>query len=445
MATMDLEDVIEAAPFGRVSWLVLVLTTLALVFDGFDIQAIAFAAPALIKEWAITKADLSGVLAWGLGGMAFGALVVGEIGDRFGRRGATIISLAIIAIGTFFASRAHALHDLALWRCIAGIGLGGTLPNATALIVEFSNRRTRNLAVAVTVVGVPVGGLLRAGLAAHIVPTYGWQAVFVIGAILPALLAAWAWWSLPESPRYLALQPGRGAALAALMNRVVGEPRYAGDEQWLVVGREAVRQGVKQLFRSEFRYNTLMIWLVFLTNVLSVYSFFNWIPTLLAGAGIPLPDAIRGSLYFNLGGVVGAVGGAWLMNRVGSRLVIGGLGAIGILALLALAQLAWGPAVDMFVVYALMGVAGACISGLQVNMYTVCASAYPTHLRATGVGAGLANARLGGILSAYTGPFLMGLGGGLMTFFNGLAAVLLLTFIAAMLMRCHVAANTREA
>jgi hypothetical protein len=117
---------------------------------------------------------------------------------------------------------------------------------------------------------------------------------------------------------------------------------------------------------------------------------------------------------------------------------------IGIIAVLALGSLSWGPAVDMTFVYGLMTVAGACISGLQVNMYTVCANAYPTHLRATGVGAGLANARIGGIFSAYTGPFLAGLGG-LATFFNGLAGVLLLTFIAAMLMRCHVAANTRDA
>ena len=170
---IDLEQVIESAPFGRVAWLVLVLTTLTLIFDGFDIQAIAFAAPSLFKEWGIHKADLSGVLAWGLGGMAFGALVVGEIGDRYGRRGATIIALAVIAVATFFAARATGLQALALWRCIAGIGLGGALPNAAALILEFANQRTRNLAVAVTVVGVPVGGMLGAAVAAQMVPVYG--------------------------------------------------------------------------------------------------------------------------------------------------------------------------------------------------------------------------------------------------------------------------------
>jgi len=444
MSTIDLEEVIESAPFGRVSWLVLVLTTLTLVFDGIDIQAIAFAAPALIKEWAITKADLSGVLAWGLGGMAFGALVVGEIGDRYGRRGATIISLAIIAVGTLLAARAHNLHDLALWRCIAGVGLGGVLPNATALIVEFANRKTRNIAVAVTVVGVPVGGLVGAAFAAEIVPAYGWQAIFVIGAILPALLAVWALVALPESPRFLALQGTRGADLAALMNRVVGSKRFTGTEAWSVTVKDKVRQGVRELFRPEFRYNTIMIWLVFMTNVLTVYSFFNWTPTLLAGTGIALPAAIKGSLYFNLGGVIGAVGGAWFMNRVGSRLVIGGLGAIGVVSVFTLGQLPIGPDMSMLMLYGLMTVAGGCISGLQVNMYTVCAAAYPTHLRATGIGAGLANARVGGIFSAYTGPFLVGLGGGLTTFFSGLSAVLALTFVAAMLMRCHVPPTPRR-
>ncbi|MEI6458202.1 MAG: MFS transporter [Pseudomonadota bacterium] len=441
---IDLEQVIESAPFGRVAWLVLVLTTLTLIFDGFDIQAIAFAAPSLFKEWGIHKADLSGVLAWGLGGMAFGALVVGEIGDRYGRRGATIIALAVIAVATFFAARATGLQALALWRCIAGIGLGGALPNAAALILEFANQRTRNLAVAVTVVGVPVGGMLGAAVAAQMVPVYGWRSIFVVGAVLPALLAVSALFWLPESPRFLAMQSGAGPRLARLMNRVVGAVRFTGSEAWLLADSGTIKHGVRELFRPEYFYNTVMIWLVFLTNVLTVYSFFNWTPALLAGAGLALGAALKGSLYFNLGGVIGAMGGAWCMNRWGSRLVLGVLGAVGVLSVFALGQAPIGPALSLWLLFGLIGVAGACISGLQVNMYTVCASAYPTHLRATGVGAGLANARFGGILSAYTGTFLMGLGGGLSTFFTGLSAVLVLTWVAALLMRCHLPPSVRR-
>jgi MFS transporter, AAHS family, 4-hydroxybenzoate transporter len=438
MSKIDLESVIESAPFGRLGWLVLVLTTLALVFDGFDIQAIAFAAPALFHDWAISKANLSGVLAWGLIGMAVGALAIGEIGDRFGRRWATILSLAVITIATFYTARAQNLSELALWRGLAGIGLGGTLPNATALIVEFSNRKTRNLAVAVTVVGVPIGGLLGAALAAPIVPTYGWRGIFILGAILPALLAVWAFFGLPESPRFLATRPHRSADLARLMNRVVGASRFSAEDRWFLSGSEQIRHGVRELFRPVYAYNTIMIWLVFLTNVLTVYSFFNWTPALLSGAGLAVPAAIKGSLYFNLGGCVGAVGGAWIMGRLGSRVVIGGLGAIGVFTVFWLGQLHIDATMALWPLYALMAVAGGCISGLQVNMYTVCAAAYPTHLRATGIGAGLANARLGGIFSAFTGPFLLSLGGGLSTFFTGLSGVLFLTFIAAMLMRCHL-------
>lgn len=438
MSTLNLEEVIDAAPFGRLSGLVLVLTLLALVFDGFDIQAIAFAGPGLLKEWHLTKADLAPVLAWGLVGMAVGALVVGEIGDRFGRRRATIVSLAIIAAATYFTARAAGVTDLAAWRFVAGIGLGGTLPNATALIVEFSNRRARNLAVAVTVVGVPVGGLVGAAVAAHVIPLYGWRAVFLIGAVLPALLAVYALVALPESPRFLALQPGAGERLTALMNRVVGERRYGGGEHWQAYGHDGLRRGVRELFRPEFRHNTVIIWLVFMTNVLTVYSFFNWVPTLLAGAGLPLADALRGSFWFNLGGVVAAILGGRLMATLGSRRILGVLGAVGVLSVAALGQLPLSPTTNLTVLCALMAVAGGCISGLQVNMYTVTASAYPTHLRATGVGAGLASARLGGIFSAFTGPVLSSMGRGPSTFFSGLAVVLLLTFVATLLLRCHL-------
>jgi AAHS family 4-hydroxybenzoate transporter-like MFS transporter len=445
MSTLNLEDVIDHAPFGRLSWLVLLLTLLALVFDGFDIQAIAFAAPALIHDWSITKADLSGVLAWGLMGMALGALVVGELGDRFGRRRATVVSLFIIAIATFFAAHAEGLKDLAVWRFLTGIGLGGTLPNATALIVEFSNRRARNLAVAVTVVGVPLGGMLGAALAAQVIPVYGWRGIFLLGAALPAALAVWAVVGLPESPRFLALQPGAGERLAALMNRVVGEERYTGREHWQAPKATELRRGVLELFRPEFRYNTIVIWMVFMTNVLTVYSFFNWVPALLSGAGLSLPDAIRGSLWFNLGGVVAAVLGARFMATLGSRWILGLLAGVGVVTVAALGQLPLSATTSLVLLYTLMTVAGGCISGLQVNMYTVTAAAYPTHLRATGVGAGLASARLGGIFSAFTGPVLASMGGGPSTFFSGLALVLALTFIATLLLRCHLPPVRRSA
>jgi AAHS family 4-hydroxybenzoate transporter-like MFS transporter len=290
----------------------------------------------------------------------------------------------------------------------------------------------------VTVVGVPIGGMVGSIVAGWIVPAFGWRAIFVVGAILPALLAAVLYRWLPESPRYLATRPDRGAELARLVNRVGAGASYDGSEVWTLRGEDGVRPGVKTLFGRGFRYNTLLIWLIFCTNVLAVYSFFNWVPTLLAGAGLPLPLALRGSLMFNLGGVVGSVGGALLMSRLGSRRVITALALLAVVSTYGIGRVPLGAAPALVPLYVLILLAGAAISGLQVNMYTVTGNAYPTRVRATGVGAALASARLGGVLSAYTGTFLMGVGGGLAPFFTGLSLVLLVTLVGVLLLRCHL-------
>jgi len=438
---IDLEAVIEATPVGRTTLAVLMLASLALIFDGFDIQAIALIAPRLLADWGLSKADLSGVLAAGLIGMAVGALGIGELGDRYGRRRAVVLCLSIIAVTTLGAARAPTLAALGAWRFLAGIGLGGALPNATALVLEYSTRRVRNLAVAITVVGVPVGGLLGALVVGPVMAMHGWRGVFVLGAVLPALLAVAAFLALPESPRYLAIRRDAWARghLATLMNRLVGASRYNGTEQWVVAGSDDVRHGFRELYRPEYRFNTLMLLLVFLTNLLSVYSYFNWTPTLLSGAGLTLPNALRGSLWFNIGGVVGALGGAAAMNRLGSRAVLGVLGALSVLSTYAIGQLPIGAATDLLPLYACLTVAGGAISGLQVNMYTVAANAYPTHLRATGVGAALASARSGAIFSAFTGTFLLRFGHGIEPFFSGIALVLVVTLAAALALRCHLA------
>ena len=437
-AAIALEPAIEAASVGRITILVCVLTCLALVFDGFDIQAIGFAAPRLMTEWGISRGDLASVLAAGLVGMGVGALVVGDLGDRIGRRRALIGCRVVIAAMSLLTARSQGLRELALWRFATGIGLGGALPNATALMVEFAPTRARNLSVALTVVGVPVGGMIGSAVAAAIVPAYGWAAIFIVGALLPALLAAFMAFLLPESPRYLATHPGQAARLATLMNRVVGTRQYDGTESWFLRDEHSARPGVGALFGPAFRHNTVLIWLIFFANVLSTYSFFNWTPTLLTGAGLPLNTALRGSLLYNLGGVVGSIGGAFAMNRLGSKPVMITLACIAVLSTFLLGFVPLGPGVSLWPLFVLVCIAGACINGQQVQMYTLAAHAYPTRIRATGVGSGLACARLGGIMSSFAGSVLVHAGGGVAPFFTGIAAVLLLTLTGVIFLRCHV-------
>ena len=435
---VEVTSVVDGARFGSHALTVCALTTLALVFDGFDIQAIAFAAPKLMTEWGIDRATLAPILAAGLLGMFVGALVLGIAGDRYGRRRALLASMALMAASSLLAATSDAPEQLATYRFLTGLGLGGALPNATALMVEFAPLAVRTVVVAITVVGVPIGGMLGAAIAARLVPALGWPSIFVLGGLLPAVLLLAMAWLLPESPQYLARR-GRARELAATLNRVLGEPRYEGSEHFTSrdVGMAGERAGPLALFGPEYRRETLLIWLIFFTNVFTSYCYFSWTPTVLTGVGLPLATALRGLLLYNLGGVVGSLLGAWWMGRIGSRpvlLVLAGGAALSTLTL----GLVEVTAEDNLMVMGCLLVAGACVNGVQVQMYMVALSAYPTQLRATGVGWALGTARFGGVLSAFAGSVVQALGSGLKPFFTSIALVVVVTFTGIALLRCHL-------
>ncbi len=444
--TVAVDTVLDEAPFARVTLRVTVLCTLALILDGFDILAISFVAPALTADWGVARSSLGPVLAAALLGMAFGALAIGPVGDRWGRKTALLLSVTLFSSASLLSATANDLTTLAIYRFITGLGLGGALPNATALMAEFTPIRWRNLAVSFAIVGVPIGGMLGAKAAAWLIPTLGWRAIFVIGAVIPALLVAamWAW--LPESPRFLAGRTGRAGELARLLNRVLGTQRYAPGDRFVVrhaeLGQGRTRVG--EIFAPGFRYDTLVLWLIFLSNVFAVYAFFNWLPTVLSAVGLPIVTAIDGSFMFNLGGVVGALAGAVLMSRIGSRPVLAALALGAILSTFAIAQspiLSAGSASTATGVQQLMWLmtaAGACISGLQVGMYSVAAHVYPTACRSTGVGWSLGIARFGGILSSFGGAVLFARGLGAEEFFTSIAGVLVVTLAAVLALRHHM-------
>lgn len=438
-ASVEVSSIVDRARFGPYALMVSVLTTLALVFDGFDIQAIAFAAPRLMSDWGMDRAALAPILAAGLLGMFVGALLLGMVGDRYGRRRALLASIALMAVSSLLTATADGPAPLATYRFLTGLGLGGALPNATALMVEFAPLAFRSVIVAITVVGVPIGGMLGAAIAARLVPAFGWPSIFLLGGVLPGVLLLAMAWLLPESPQYLARRPQRAKELATVLNRVLGEARYDGSERFTNrdVRAGAGSAGPLALFGAEHRRETLVIWLIFFTNVFTVYCYFGWTPTVLSAVGLPLGTALRGLLLFNLGGVVGALLGAWWMGRAGSRPVLLTLAGAAAVSTLALGWVEATPE-ENFALMACLLIAGAGVSGVQVQMYTVAASAYPTQLRATGVGWALGTARLGGVLSAFAGSVVQTLGSGLKPFFTGIALVIAITFIGIALLRRHL-------
>ncbi|HEY8536577.1 MAG TPA: MFS transporter [Vicinamibacterales bacterium] len=447
--TVDVERILDGGRFRGLPAVIMLCMVAVLIIDGFDIQVIGFVAPALAAEFQVERGALSPVLAASLLGMGVGAFAVGPVGDRWGRRPALLSSVALFGTATLLGATVHSLEALTLWRFITGVGLGGALPNATALMAEFAPPRWRSQSIAAAIVGVPLGGMLGAAIAAELVPAYGWRAIFIVGGLLPLLAGAVIYRLVPESPRFLVTRPERARELARILNRLEGEARYNGEEQFVQSGLAPAKTtaGLRVLFSRTYLRDTVAAWLIFGTNIFAVYAFFNWAPVVLTSLGLDLATAVRGAFVYNLAGVIGALGNAWLIARFGSRWPLATLTAVGVLALVYLAFLsrsAQAAAGLQGMLPALMSgiaVAGLATNAVQIGMYGVAAHIYPTQCRSSGVGWALGVGRLGGILSSFAGGLLLTYAGGA-AFFAGVALVLGVTLASVLAVSRHIPPQT---
>lgn len=439
---VDVDLVLDAARFRGLPLLVMICAAVIMVLDGFDIQIIGFAAPALAAEFGIERSALAPALAASLIGMAIGAFSLGPWGDRHGRRTAVFVSTIVFGLGTLASAAATNLETLTVLRFLTGIGLGGALPNATALMAEFAPPRARGQAIAAAIVGVPIGGMLGAAIAAEIIPVFGWRAIFIIGGSLPMLAAVLIYFILPESPRYLATQPGKEPMLAAILNRVVGEARFDGTERYILASPPANEaSGTRGVFAKEMLRDTMALWLMFITNVFSVYCFYNWAPVVLTSLGIDLATAVRGSLVFNSAGLIGSLSMSWVIARVGSRGPLTALGVVGALALLYVGRVVGAAeTADASTVTQIMlgfAVAGFCILAVQTTLYSLSSHVYPTVCRSAGVGWAVGAARIGGVSSAFAGAMIMARAGA-SGFFTTITFVLGLTVVGVWMLRRQI-------
>jgi AAHS family 4-hydroxybenzoate transporter-like MFS transporter len=414
---------------GRISphhlWLVL-LTALAIIFDGIDNQLLGIAIPALSADWGVTRAAFAPVVALNSLGMMVGGAAAGFIGDRAGRRTALAGSLALFGIVTMAVAFVNGPSGLSALRFLTGLGLGGALPNAATLAAEYVPVRHRPLAVTMTIVCVPVGGTL-AGII--------WRGLFAVGGAAPVVLGVLLARALPESPRFLSNRPERHRELAAALRRMGHQ--VDPDATFAVNSPSESRRSIRTLFGDDMRLDTFALWAAFFSCLLAVYLAFSWLPSILAAAGHGTAAASGSLTVFNLGGVVGAVAGGWVISRVGSKtaMLFMTAGAVAGAATLGLIDIrSPGRLVELF---GILAVTGGLINAVQVTMYALAAHVYPTAVRATGVGVAVAIGRGGAILSGAAGPIALDYRG-TASFFGLMAATLAVTFVALAVVRRHI-------
>jgi AAHS family 4-hydroxybenzoate transporter-like MFS transporter len=424
-AQVEIDDLLASRSLSRLQLVVLVLCALAVMFDGFDMQTMALTVPALSAAWGVQATAFSAALAAGPLGMGIGAATIGPLGDRYGRRTVLVGALVIVAAGSMASALAGSATELAAWRFLTGVGLGGSLPNAFALTADFLPRARRTTLLTVMYCNTATGALLASLSSPWLIGSFGWQGPFAAGAILPIAAALLLLAAAPESLKFLMhRRPGHESIRRHLLRLA---PDVNPESVFLRSPPTAAAGTVRDLLTPLYRRRTLWLWLGFMMNAAILFLVVSWLPTLLVGAGWTRTQALQASAFNQVGGIVGGLSLAWLMTRFGGeRTLLGGfvLCTAVLLAFLVVPSgfWSWG---------ALLLVVGACIGGAQFAIPTLTAAYYPPAILSTGAGWASAVARVGAFVSPLIGGAL--LAHGLMSQ-HVLALMALPALVAAMAM-----------
>jgi AAHS family 4-hydroxybenzoate transporter-like MFS transporter len=360
---------------------VALLCALVALCDGFDTQSIAFVAPVISKQWGILPAQFGPVFSAGLVGLALGAFLFGSLADRFGRKLVVLVCVALFGLSSILTTMSSNMAELAIWRVVTGLGLGGVLPNLIAITNEVAPAKSKNLFVMMMFCGFPLGATIGGLVSAPLIAASGWHSVFIMGGVLPLALLPLLYVYLPKSNGSPSQHPEDG-------------------------GMARSTSHIAQLFREGRTVPTLLLWTAFFSNLLVMYFLVNWLPSLLSIAGSSLSIATLSTALLNLGGIAGAILLSRLINGPHAVVTLACAYGAAAVALLVIARADGNSAVLLTGA----GLVGAVVVGGQIAMSAVTASFYPAQIRSTGVGWALGIGRIGSIVGPLLGGLLLGAG-----------------------------------
>ncbi|MEC5409202.1 MFS transporter [Paraburkholderia sp. MPAMCS5] len=424
MNTINVSALIERQKLGGFALMLIVWCFTIVLIDGYDQVAAAFAAPALIHAWHTNAAGFGRVFGVGLFGVLVGSLLLGFGGDRFGRRKTIVYGSLWFGILTFMCSYAASIEQLTLLRFLAGIGMGGVVPNTVALVSEYAPKARRATWITLMFSGFSIGAGGGGAVASWLLPRYGWPVLFTVGGAAAVAVALASFALLPESIRFLILN-GRDTREVRRIAARLGATDAEEGTRYVVDDEARSRARPSALFQHGLAQVTPLLWALFILNSLALHFLQNWLPILFAMGTLAPARAAQAAMMFPVGGTVGALALSRFVDRYGIR----------VLLLLAVAgcPIAASLGMPMPTAWLFMAVfaSGVCVIGSQFALYAVSGMVYPTTVRSTGVGSAIGIGKFGSVAGSMLGGVLLSMHLPLGTLFIYLATVFVLVALLA--------------
>jgi AAHS family 4-hydroxybenzoate transporter-like MFS transporter len=401
---IDVTRLVDEQRIGSFTIRLVFLSFVIMLTDGYDLLAASYGAPALITAWHVDPAALGPVFSASPLGMVLGSPLLGWLGDRIGRRQTVLLGTLIYGIFTLLCAGATSIPELMVLRFITGIGLGGMLPNITALNAEYAPKRVRATLVVLMFMGVTAGSTLPALVVAAF-PHLGWQGLYIIGGVVPLILSIVLFFWLPESLKYLSLKDPKyaRARMETIIRRVRPDLTISPETGFVSAEtRRASSVPVAELFQDGLHWITPLLWLLFGMNLTANYFLYSWMPVLFRAEGFSSSQAALTTACYYVGGVIGGLTVSRFIDRRGLVPV-----ALFFAAGCPLVACVGLPGLPQIVVTAFVFLSGFCVLGVQLGLNATSALIYPTRIRATGAGWSFGIGRLGGIIGPMLGAWLI--------------------------------------
>ena len=400
MAKVNPTKVIGTSKFNKFHLGLFIWSFMIILFDGYDLSVYGTALPLIMDEWGLDSVVAGTMGSYGLFGMMFGAFIFGVLADKIGRKKVIIINVLIFSLFTFLCGFAETATVFSIFRFIAGLGLGGIMPNVAALVMDYAPNSMKIRLVSLTLVSFAVGGALAPTVGVLLIESFGWASVFIVAG-LPLLGLPFMMKQLPESTSYL-IRTGQKKKLFETLSKVNPEFTYNLDDEIEEVKVEQVKSPIMGLFKGNRALSTIAFWVTFFCSLLMVYGLNTWLPKLMIEAGYGLNSSLTFLIALQGGAVIGILALSNLCEKYGSKKILVPAYIAGAIALTLL-----GFGGNTVVIFILVAIAGAATTGTQVLIQAYATAFYPADMRSTGIGVASGVGRFGGMLGPIIGGFLL--------------------------------------